>query len=46
MRGPVRRDDLAGRIEASLGYRGPQDYYGSQDYRGPQDYHGPQGRGD
>ncbi|GHE69446.1 MULTISPECIES: toxin-antitoxin system, toxin component [Streptomyces] len=24
MRGPVRRDDLAGRIEASLGYRGPQ----------------------
>lgn len=24
-RGPVRRDDLAGRIEASLGYRGPQD---------------------
>ncbi|MEU1042784.1 toxin-antitoxin system, toxin component [Streptomyces sp. NPDC005551] len=24
LRGPVRRDDLAGRIEASLGYRGPQ----------------------
>ncbi|WP_438296433.1 toxin-antitoxin system, toxin component [Streptomyces sp. HUAS TT7] len=24
MRGPVRRDMLAGRIEASLGYRGPQ----------------------
>ena len=23
-RGPVRRDGLAGRIEASLGYRGPQ----------------------
>ncbi|MDT0463328.1 MULTISPECIES: toxin-antitoxin system, toxin component [Streptomyces] len=24
LRGPVQRDDLAGRIEASLGYRGPQ----------------------
>ncbi|MFD6288993.1 toxin-antitoxin system, toxin component [Streptomyces sp. NPDC060205] len=24
-RGPVRREGLAGRIEASLGYRGPQD---------------------
>jgi hypothetical protein len=24
MRGPVRRDHLAGRIGASLGYRGPQ----------------------
>ena len=24
MRGPVRRDGLAGRIEASLGYRGPR----------------------
>ncbi|WP_055494091.1 hypothetical protein [Streptomyces sp. TP-A0356] len=24
LRGPVKRDDLAGRIEASLGYRGPQ----------------------
>jgi hypothetical protein len=24
LRGPVRRDGLAGRIEASLGYRGPQ----------------------
>lgn len=24
LRGPVRRDRLAGRIEASLGYRGPQ----------------------
>ncbi|MEU6097958.1 toxin-antitoxin system, toxin component [Streptomyces sp. NPDC047079] len=24
LRGPVTRDDLAGRIEASLGYRGPQ----------------------
>ena len=24
LRGPVRRDHLAGRIEASLGYRGPQ----------------------
>jgi hypothetical protein len=23
LRGPVKRDDLAGRIEASLGYRGP-----------------------
>ncbi|MCN9241563.1 toxin-antitoxin system, toxin component [Streptomyces sp. RY43-2] len=24
LRGPVQRDDLAGRIEASLGYRGPR----------------------
>ncbi len=24
LRGPVKRDDLAGRIEASLGYRGPR----------------------
>ena len=24
LRGPVRRDHLAGRIGASLGYRGPQ----------------------
>ncbi len=24
LRGPVKRNDLAGRIEASLGYRGPQ----------------------
>jgi hypothetical protein len=24
IRGPVRRDGLAGRIEASLGYRGPR----------------------
>ncbi|AJE43497.1 hypothetical protein [Streptomyces nodosus] len=24
LRGPVKRDDLAGRIETSLGYRGPQ----------------------